>query len=204
VQILPHAVPLIVEDITLMVLTLSTLLDDTQLPTTPHISLVDEDVIQPTMVVQSHMDRHQTVPYVRFATRLAILHLIAILGLTIAITMNLSLPPKHLAMPSNHPNSIWYPDSGAMHHLTSDMSNLNLIAEVYTRTDQIHIGNGKGLSIHHIGNTRLLPPSLNCDLLDVLYVPLITKNLISVHKFTKDTNTFFEFRIKVILAALES
>jgi hypothetical protein len=187
-----------------MVLTLSTLLDDTQLPTTPHISLMDEDIIQPTMVVQSHMDRHQTVPYVRFATRLAILHLIAILGLTIAITMNLSLPPKHLAMPSNHPNSIWYPDSGAMHHLTSDMSNLNLKAEVYTRTDQIHIGNGKGLSIHHIGNTRLLPPSLNCDLLDVLYVPLITKNLISVHKFTKDTNTFFEFRIKVILAALES
>jgi hypothetical protein len=83
-------------DVTLMVLALTTLLDDTQLPTAPHVSLVDEDVIQPTMSMQSHMDHHQIAPYVRFATRLAIFHLIAVLGLTTAITVILSLPPKHI------------------------------------------------------------------------------------------------------------
>jgi hypothetical protein len=60
-------------------------------------------------------------------------------------------------------------------------------------SDQIRIGNGKGLSIKHIGTTRLSTPISHFDLLDILHVPHITKNFTSVQKFTKDTNTFFEF-----------
>jgi hypothetical protein len=60
-------------------------------------------------------------------------------------------------------------------------------------SDQIRIGNSKGLSIKHIGTTRLSTPNSQFDLLDVLHVPQISKNLIYVQKFTKDTNTFFEF-----------
>jgi hypothetical protein len=60
-------------------------------------------------------------------------------------------------------------------------------------TDQIRVGNGNGLSIKHVGNTRLFLPSSTIDLQNILHVPHISKNLVSVHQFTKDTNTFFEF-----------
>jgi hypothetical protein len=73
------------------------------------------------------------------------------------------------------------------------LANLNIKAEDYMGTDQIRIGDGKGLSINHIGTTRLFTPHSQIDLFDILHVPHISKNLISVHKFTKDTNTFFEF-----------
>jgi len=87
----------------------------------------------------------------------------------------------------------WYPDSGASHHITSDLANLNLKAEEYTGSDQLRVGNGIGLSIHHIGNAQLSTPTLPFTLYNVLHVPHITKNLLSVHQFTKATNTYFEF-----------
>jgi hypothetical protein len=99
----------------------------------------------------------------------------------------------YLSAPSSSTDHNWYPDSGATHHLTSDLANLNIKAKDYLGSDQIRIGNGKGLSIKHIGATRLSAPISHFDLLDILHVPHITKNLISVKKFTKDTNTFFEF-----------
>ena len=102
-------------------------------------------------------------------------------------------PQAYLSSPSHGPDLTWYPDSGATHHVTSDMKNLNLKSEAFHGPDQIRIGNGKGLSIHHIGHTRLFSPTLHFDLLNVLHVPQISKNLLSVHKFTSDTNTFFEF-----------
>jgi hypothetical protein len=94
---------------------------------------------------------------------------------------------------SNGPDRNWYLDSGATHHLTSDLENLNLRAEPYMGSDQVKIGNGKGLPIHHIGHTHISSPYLPFKLFDVLHVPQISKNLISIHKFTKDTNTLFEF-----------
>jgi hypothetical protein len=90
-------------------------------------------------------------------------------------------------------DSNWYPDSGATHHLTSDLANLNVKVDNYTGADQIKIGNGSGLSIKHVGTAHLSTPHFNFHLLDVLHVPNICKNLISVQKFARDTNTFFEF-----------
>ena len=55
------------------------------------------------------------------------------------------------------------------------------------------MGNGTGLDIKHIGQTKILTPTTSFLLHDVLHVPLIKKNLLSVHKFTKDTNTYLEF-----------
>ena len=48
-------------------------------------------------------------------------------------------------------------------------------------------------TVKHIGSTQLSTPTSSFILLDVLHVPHITKNLISIHKFTNDTNTFIEF-----------
>ena len=45
-----------------------------------------------------------------------------------------------------HTGGAWYPDSGATHHITPDPSLLNFQMP-YTGSDQMHIGNGKGLKI---------------------------------------------------------
>ena len=87
----------------------------------------------------------------------------------------------------------WYPDSSATHHLTTDLANLNVKADEYHGPNQIWIGNGLGLTIKHIGSTKLSTFTSSFLLHDVLHVPHITKNLISVHKFTNDTNTSIEF-----------
>jgi hypothetical protein len=87
----------------------------------------------------------------------------------------------------------WYTDTGATNHLTSDLANLNVHSEEYLGSDQIRVGNGKGLSVAHTGTTKLSTPHSSFLLKNVLHVPKITKNLISVQKFTRDTDTFMEF-----------
>ena len=86
-----------------------------------------------------------------------------------------------------------YPDSGTTHHLTANLAKLNVRANEYQDSDQIRIGNGLGLSVKHIGSTKLSTPTSSFILHDVLHVPYITKNLISVHKFTTNINTSIEF-----------
>jgi hypothetical protein len=98
-----------------------------------------------------------------------------------------------MASPQALADQTWYPDSGASHHITSDLANLNLKAEEYTGSDQLRVGNGTGLSIHRIGNAHLFTPTLPFTLYNVLHVPHITKNLLSIHQFTKATNTYLEF-----------
>ena len=97
-----------------------------------------------------------------------------------------------LTTPQTPSDLNWYPDSGATHHLTADLANLNVKADEYHGPDQIRIGNGLGLTVRHIGSTKLSTPTSSFLLHDVLHVPLITKYLISIHKFTNDTNTSIE------------
>lgn len=55
------------------------------------------------------------------------------------------------------------------------------------------IGNGKGLHITHVGSTHLSSPSSHhFSLFDVLWVPSISKDLISISKFNKQNNTSIE------------
>ena len=95
--------------------------------------------------------------------------------------------------PQASSDSNWYTDTRATHHVTSDFGNLNMRVEEYQGTDQIRVGNGKSLSVHHIGDSLLSTPHSNFLLKNVLHVPYITKNLISVNKFTRDINTSMEF-----------
>jgi hypothetical protein len=55
------------------------------------------------------------------------------------------------------------------------------------------VENGKSLPIKHIGITQLSTPTATFHLNNVLHVPDISNNLVLVHKFTNDTNTFMEF-----------
>jgi hypothetical protein len=98
-----------------------------------------------------------------------------------------------LATPQQTTDPNWYPDFGATHHITSDLANLNVRDEEYQGSEQIRMGNGTSLPIHHIGTTQLSTPTTNFCLNNVLHVPEISNNLLSVHKFTNDTNTFMEF-----------
>jgi hypothetical protein len=95
--------------------------------------------------------------------------------------------------PSGGLDPNWYPDSGATHHLTPDLKNLNFRSTNYDGFDQVHMGNGKGLHIHNIGDTLLSSSTTSFLLHNMLHVPSITKNLLSVHKFTLDTNAYIEF-----------
>ncbi|KAJ4967842.1 hypothetical protein NE237_014543 [Protea cynaroides] len=59
-------------------------------------------------------------------------------------------PPNAMYAVPNSPSydSSWYTDSGATHHLTSDLSNLSLSAP-YNGTNQVSVANGTGSQISH-------------------------------------------------------
>lgn len=65
----------------------------------------------------------------------------------------------------------------------------------YLGSEQVYVGNGKGLLIKRIGSSQSLSPSSSklLTLQQMLHVPEITKNLSSVSKFAWDNQAFFEF-----------
>uniref|UniRef100_A0A2N9IIX6 Integrase catalytic domain-containing protein n=1 Tax=Fagus sylvatica TaxID=28930 RepID=A0A2N9IIX6_FAGSY len=92
------------------------------------------------------------------------------------------------------PNSdpCWYPDTGATSHMIADMPLLKQTQE-YSGSDSVMVGNGASLPISHIGNIYFHSFGSQFQLKDVLYVPSIKKNLLSVAKFTIDNNCSFHF-----------
>jgi histone deacetylase 1/2 len=107
-------------------------------------------------------------------------------------------PSAHLALPyypSAPSEASWYPDSGALHHLTYDPYNL-VHSSPYHGHDQVMIGNGQCVSIHSLGHSSFYSqhdPSVKLELKDSLHVPNISKNLLSVSKFAQDNNIIFSF-----------
>ena len=101
-----------------------------------------------------------------------------------------------LATPQSSTDDNWYTDSGATHHITADLANLNVRADEYQGQEQIRVGNGKSIPIEHVGTTQLLSPTSSFQLNDVLHVPQISQNLLSIQKFTTNTNTFVELHLK--------
>jgi len=89
--------------------------------------------------------------------------------------------------------SNWHPDTGATHHLTNNMANLNLRSEDYTGIDQVLVGNGASLHISQIGSSILTPLKTPFVLKQLLIVPKIQKNLISVQQFCSDNVVYFEY-----------
>ncbi|KAF5443557.1 hypothetical protein F2P56_036104 [Juglans regia] len=90
-------------------------------------------------------------------------------------------------------DSTWYPDSAATHHITSDLGNLNLSSEPYHGPEAIRVGDGSCLPIQNLCDSLFHSNSSNFRLCNLLHVPNITKNLVSVLQFCIDNNCFFEF-----------
>ena len=75
-------------------------------------------------------------------------------------------PQSHLAMnvrsstsPSTQQQEFWLLDSGATNHMTSDLSNLQMVTP-YSSTEKVIGANCEGLDIAHIGSSNLHTLSL--------------------------------------------
>ncbi|CAA7041169.1 unnamed protein product [Microthlaspi erraticum] len=95
-----------------------------------------------------------------------------------------------IAQPYN-PNN-WVLDTGATHHLTTDLNNLSL-HQPYNGGEEVTIADGTSLSISHTGSTLLSTPSRPLTLNDILYVPNVQKNLISMYRLCNTNNVSVEF-----------
>lgn len=90
-------------------------------------------------------------------------------------------------------DSAWYIDSGATNHVTKD-AGIFQSYYVFGGTNKLYIGNGLGLDIQHIGSALLstlstIPIHLN----NILHVPAIIKNLLSVSKLLTNNDILIEF-----------
>jgi len=99
-----------------------------------------------------------------------------------------------LSSPSSLDDPLWYPDSGASHHIKNDHT-LFTNQQPYQGHANVKLGNGAGMKIAHIGSASCVS-STSCTSLsshDLLHVPNTTKYLLSVSKLARDNNVFFEF-----------
>ncbi|XP_010507647.1 PREDICTED: uncharacterized protein LOC104784298 [Camelina sativa] len=101
-------------------------------------------------------------------------------------------PLANLAIGSPYNADLWVLDSGATHHLTSDLQNLAL-HRPYTGGEDVVIGDGSGLLITHTGSTILSTLSKSFELENVLCVPNIHKNLIYVYRFCNANQVSIKF-----------
>ncbi|KAB1216375.1 Retrovirus-related Pol polyprotein from transposon TNT 1-94 [Morella rubra] len=108
-----------------------------------------------------------------------------------------ALPPPSMAahyssLPS-HTDSSWYLDSAATNHMTNDFSNLTIYPTEYFGEEPVRVGDGSTLPIHHTGGSTIPTAHGNLLLHNLLHVPSLTKNLISVRQFCEDNSVYFEF-----------
>lgn len=75
--------------------------------------------------------------------------------------------------------------------MTSDPSSLSNV-QPYTGTDSIIVGDRNSLQISHIGQSHLSISNGSLVLNEVLCVPAIKKNLLSIRRFTRDNDCYFE------------
>ena len=81
-----------------------------------------------------------------------------------------------------------------MHHVSNDLANLSCGSE-YGGGKSLQLDDGNCVAISHIGNSHFYPCSESCSRFlfphNLLLVPHITKDLLSVSKFAFNSDVFF-------------
>lgn len=86
-------------------------------------------------------------------------------------------------------------NNGATNHITNELANLSISSE-YQGTELVMVGNGNLLPISSIGFSSIpcsSPSRPSLLLNNILFVPTIAKNLLSISQFTLDNNVLIEF-----------
>lgn len=87
----------------------------------------------------------------------------------------------------------WYVDSGATHHVVAKLENPKSLIE-YKGKRKLVIEKGEGIKIHKIGDSyQLSTQNKHLALNNVLVVPKISKNMLSIVQFTKDNDESMNF-----------
>ncbi|KAL5820821.1 hypothetical protein ACOSQ3_022703 [Xanthoceras sorbifolium] len=104
-------------------------------------------------------------------------------------------PNAFVAAPSTVMDPAWYVDSGATNHITYDLGNMSIKSD-YKGLDCLTVGNGAQIPIAHVGASVInshTHPQVPLLLNNILHVPSITKNLLSISQFTNDNHVIVEF-----------
>ncbi|PKU71322.1 Retrovirus-related Pol polyprotein from transposon TNT 1-94 [Dendrobium catenatum] len=103
-------------------------------------------------------------------------------------------PRALLTNQTANPTQDWVLDSGASTHLTPDANNL-FYPTAYTGSDSVSTANGTSLPIQNSGQGLLPLPdhARKLFLHNLLHVPALTHNLLSVSKLTKDNSISISF-----------
>ncbi|KAK9074377.1 hypothetical protein SSX86_006975 [Deinandra increscens subsp. villosa] len=107
-------------------------------------------------------------------------------------TQTEAFPPVANVATSQPTNNMWMMDSGASHHLATNTGSLASVSE-YGGPDEILLGDGTGLKITHFGSTQFSNPVKPLSLPNVLCVPNLRSNLISVAQLCRTNNVSVEF-----------
>ncbi|KAG8493859.1 hypothetical protein CXB51_011355 [Gossypium anomalum] len=107
-------------------------------------------------------------------------------------TSSVSSSQALIATPDVVSDNAWYPDSGATHHLTHSPASMGESTS-YNSPGKVYVGNGATLPVLSNGQSSLLTRTRPLYMRSLLFVPGITKNLLSVSKFIKDNQVIFEF-----------
>lgn len=87
---------------------------------------------------------------------------------------------------------VWHPDTGTTNHMTATQGNLHNLTEYYS-PNGVMIGNGKIMSITHVGETIIGLSKKPIFLKNVLAIPNIKKNPVSISQLTFYYPLSFEF-----------
>ena len=107
-------------------------------------------------------------------------------------------PPAKLAsMVANaaqvHSSNAWLTDTGCSDHVTPNLSQLSIMQQPIQGSEAVTVGNGQDLPVTHIGNGELQTLTHTFRLDNILRVPDLTSNLLSVHKLCLQNNAFCYF-----------
>lgn len=96
------------------------------------------------------------------------------------------------ALKSLSANGGWEIDSGALSHMSSNDGTLSSLHPLPV-PHSVTVGNGASMPVTVSGHTYIHTPCRQSfTLKDVLYVPTLIRNLLSVRKFTRDNKCSIE------------